>query len=284
MPEYFSRPEVGIGLDVDQLGRDPERGARSAHAALQRVADVELAPDAPEVPAGLLELDRRGPGDHGERPDPGEVGDHLLHQAVGEVRVVGIGAQVGERQHDDGLLRRGRGSLRGLQRRQELQHRPKPVRRDLGQRPLDGPSHRPRHAGAERGERRHRVEQLARQHRGDAGPGEGRLTRQQLVEDAGEAVLVGPGVDLAFAFGLLGTHVGGGPHAQPGPGQPVAGRDAHGPRDAEVRDQGVALREQDVLRLHVAMNQPFPVGVVERFAGLPHQAERLRLRGAGPRG
>ena len=24
------------------------------------------------------------------------------------------------------------------------------------------------------------------------------------------------------------------------------------------------------------MNQPFPVGVVERFAGLPHQAQRLR--------
>ena len=107
VPEYFSRPEVGIGLDVDQLGRDPERGARPAHTALERVADVELAPDAPEVPAGLLELDRRGPGDHGERPDPGEVGDHLLHQAVGEVRVVGIGAQVGERQHHDGLLRRG---------------------------------------------------------------------------------------------------------------------------------------------------------------------------------
>ena len=56
----------------------------------------------------------------------------------------------------------------------------------------------------------------------------------------------------------------------------VAGREARGTRDPEVRDQGVALREQDVLGLHVAMNQPLPVGVVERFAGLPHQAERLR--------
>ena len=84
--------------------------------------------------------------------------------------------------------------------------------------------------------------------------------------------MVGPGIDLAFALGLLGTHVGGGPHAQPRPGQPVVGRDARGPRDAEVRHQGVALGQQDVLGLHVAMNQPFPVGVVERFAGLAHQA------------
>ncbi len=170
------------------------------------------------------------------------------------------------------------GALRGLQGRQELQDGREPIRRDLGQRPLDGPSHRPWHAGAERGERRHRVEYLARQHREHVGSGERRLTRQQLVEDAGEAVLVGPGVDLALASGLLGTHVGGGPHAQAGLGQPAAGREARGARDAEVRDQGVALREQDVLGLHVAMNQPFPVGVVERFAGLPHQAEGLRHR------
>ena len=113
------------------------------------------------------------------------------------------------------------------------------------------------------------------------GSGEGRLTRQQLVEDAGQAVLVGPGIDLAVASGLLGTHVGGGPHAQAGLGQPVAGRDARGARDAEVRDQRMALGEQDVLRLHVAMDQPLRVGVVERFPGLPHQAQRLG-QGSGP--
>ena len=137
------------------------------------------------------------------------------------------------------------------------------------------------YAGAERGDRRDRVEELARQHRRKARPGEGRLARQQLVENAGETVLVGPGVHIALAFGLLGTHVGGRPDAEAGPGQLVAGRDARdarGPRDAEVRDEGVALREQDVLRLDVAMNQSFAVGIVERFAGLPHQAQRLRHR------
>jgi len=34
----------------------------------------------------------------------------------------------------------------------------------------------------------------------------------------------------------------------------------------------VALREQDVLRLHIAVDQPRAVGVVQRFSGLPHQA------------
>ena len=63
-----------------------------------------------------------------------------------------------------------------------------------------------------------------------------------------------------------------------GLGQPVAGRDAGGPRDAEVGDQRVALREQDVLGLHVAMDQPLPVGVVQRLADLPHQPQRLRHR------
>ena len=172
------------------------------------------------------------------------------HQAIGEVRVLGIGAQVRERQH-----------------------RPESVRRHLGQRALDGPSHRSRHARAKHGQRRHRSEDLLRQHGEHIRSAEGRLTRQQLVEHAGQAVLVCPRVHLAVASGLLGTHVGGGPHAEAGLGQPVAGRDARGARDAEVRDQRVALGEQDVLRLHVAMDQPLGVGIVERFPRLPHQAQ-----------
>ena len=114
-----------------------------------------------------------------------------------------------------------------------------------------------------------------RQHGEYVGSAEGRLTRQQLVEHAREAVLVRAGIHLAVAAGLLGTHVGGRSHAQAGPGQPVSGRDAGSPRDAEVGDQGVALREQNVLGLHVAVDQPFSVGVVQRLAGLAHQAQCL---------
>ena len=56
----------------------------------------------------------------------------------------------------------------------------------------------------------------------------------------------------------------------------VAGHDADCARDPEVRHQCVAAREQDVLGLHVAVDQALAVGVVERLAGLPHQAQRLR--------
>ena len=93
--------------------------------------------------------------------------------------------------------------------------------------------------------------------------------------------MIRPGIHLGLASDLLGTHVLGSAHAEAGLGQPVAGRDARGARDAEVRDQRVALREQDVFRLHVAMDQPLGVGVVERFPRLPHQAQRLR-QGSGP--
>src|SRR5437899_6394056 len=49
-----------------------------------------------------------------------------------------------------------------------------------------------------------------------------------------------------------------------GLGQPVAGRDSDCTRYPEVRHQGVALREQDVLRLHIAVDQPCSVSVVQR--------------------
>ena len=165
--------------------------------------------------------------------------------------------------------------------RQKLHHRRKAVRRDLGQRPLDGPSHRTRHAGAERGDRRDRGEELARQHRGEARPGEGRLARQQLVEDAGETVLVGPRVYVALAFGLLGTHVGGRPDAQAGAGQLVAGGEPAIPAARAMPKSATSAwpcESRTFSGLTSRWISALPVGVVERFAGLPHQAQRLRHR------
>jgi hypothetical protein len=129
---------VGVGLDVDELGRDPQGRSGSADAAFQGVADIQLAPDAPEIPVRGLELHRRGSGDHGQCPDSGEVGDHLLHEAIGEVRVVGIRTEVRERQDDDRLFRGRRRRIRGIQAGQELRHRAVAVSGGLGQRPLDG--------------------------------------------------------------------------------------------------------------------------------------------------
>jgi hypothetical protein len=77
---------------------------------------------------------------------------------------------------------------------------------------------------------------------------------------------------------LLGAHVGRGPHADADLRQPLAGCDAGGTRDPEVGHERMTLREQDVLGLHVAMDQPLAVRVVKRLAGLPHQAQGLRHR------
>ena len=127
---------------------------------------------------------------------------------------VGVGAQVRERQHHDGLAwarpAGASGASGASSGGQELQHVAKRSAGTLASARSMARRTEPGTSGAERRDRRHRIEQLPRQHRGHGGTGERRLTRQQLVEDAGEAVLVGPGIDLAVALGLLGAHVGGG--------------------------------------------------------------------------
>ena len=49
-------------------------------------------------------------------------------------------------------------------------------------------------------------------------------------------------------------------------------------RDAEVGKQGVTIREQNVLRLHVAMNEPLAVGEIETGADFLRDAQRVVQR------
>jgi hypothetical protein len=98
--------------------------------------------------------------------------------------------------------------------------------------------------------------------------GERHPAREHLVGHDPEGVDVGPAVDLAHGR-LLGSHVlrGAGDHA--GDGDPARALDDLG--DPEVHEVHPApLVEQDVLRLHVAMDDPLVVGVVE---GVRHPAE-----------
>ena len=46
-------------------------------------------------------------------------------------------------------------------------------------------------------------------------------------------------------------------------------------RDAEVGDHRLALMEQDVLRLDVAVDQAVGMGVVQRGGDLPHERDSL---------
>ena len=113
---------------------------------------------------------------------------------------------------------------------------------------------RGRHRGALGAERRRRL----RQHLGDDGlrdgAGEGRLAGEHLVGHGAERVDVAPRVDVALAHRLLGGHVGGRAERHAGLGHATAAGLLHGEGDAEVGDQRLAILQEDVLGLDVAMD------------------------------
>ncbi len=95
------------------------------------------------------------------------------------------------------------------------------------------------------------------------GSGERWLAAQHLEQDAAQAVDIGARVRGRSRHGLLGAHVPGCAHHDPGRRELLATRLADRPRDPEVQDHGLAAREQDVLGLDVAVDHPVPMGVVE---------------------
>src|SRR5581483_5326173 len=117
---------------------------------------------------------------------------------------------------------------------------------------------------------------------------EGGLAGQALVEDRSEREDVGRGPDALRVLRLLGREVAERPLERPvlRDGDALA-RARSAPREvlreAEVGDERHALaREEDVLRLHVAMDDPERVRLPERAREL--RAERHRLRdGERPR-
>ena len=99
------------GPHVDQMPDDPDPASGPPNAALEHVAHPELAPD-------LLHVDRPPPVseariacDHEQPAHPRQRRDDLLDDAVREILLLGIAAQVLERQHRD------RGPVRQRQRR-----------------------------------------------------------------------------------------------------------------------------------------------------------------------
>ena len=104
--------------------------------------------------------------------------------------------------------------------------------------------------------------------------GEGRPAGERLVEDHPQRVEVGAAVDRPAAR-LLRRQVRRGAELHPRPGE---GGVAEHLGDAEVgQQQAVVLGAQEhVLRLDVAVDDPAPVGVVERGRRLPQVLARLR--------
>jgi len=88
--------------------------------------------------------------------------------------------------------------------------------------------------------------------------------RKHLVRHASQRIHVAAAIDVSLPGNLLGAHIVRRPERQPGFGEAIASRGLHREGDAEIRDQGQAVLEEDVLGFDVAMNDATPVRVVER--------------------
>src|SRR5688572_14658211 len=86
---------------VDELGGDPYPIAGTPNRPLENRGDAELLANLPQASLGSLVTHRRRPADHFEPLDLSERGQDLLHDAVREILVGRIRAQVGERQDRD---------------------------------------------------------------------------------------------------------------------------------------------------------------------------------------
>ena len=125
------------------------------------------------------------------------------------------------------------------------------------------------------GERAGALGDHARHYRLGGGAGERRVAREHLVEHRAQGVDVGAGGDLALAHRLLGAHVVRRAERHAGLGHPAPAGLAGRERDAEVGDQRLAVVQQDVLGLDVAVDHAVAVGVVERRGHFGRDPDRV---------
>ena len=236
------RRERGRHLEL----RVPGDVGRAAEYERRRLAAAEHAAPQEERPGGDRQRRAGRRDDLARRPPPGRKRDRVPGRA-------------------------GRRRQRG----RELRRRREAVGREL----LRARSHRVfhvrRHGRPRVAHRRRRLGQHLGHDRLRGRPGERRLAGQHLVGHAAQRVDVAPGRDLALAHRLLGTHVVRRAERHPGLGHPAAARLARGQGDAEVGDQRLAVVQQDVLGLDVAVDHAVAVGVVERARHLGRDPERV---------
>ena len=89
-------PDVAAGLGVDQLHADADAIADAAHRALDDEAHVQFARDLRGVDGGPAIPERGRARSHGQQPPARELGDDVRGDAVAEVLLLRVAAQVGE--------------------------------------------------------------------------------------------------------------------------------------------------------------------------------------------
>jgi len=99
------RPDVIPGGRVDELGRDAYAVAATAHAALEHIAHAQLAADAANIVCAPLVGKRRIACDHHQPLKFRQCREQVLGDPVGEILLVGVIAEVVERQHGNSVIR-----------------------------------------------------------------------------------------------------------------------------------------------------------------------------------
>src|SRR5262249_1716612 len=101
-------PPLACFLGLDQAGVDAHALALGDDAALEQITYLELAADLPRVRAPALVGERGVAGDDGDSGQRvREIADEAVGDPVGQVVLLRIPAEIGERKDDD---RRGRRS------------------------------------------------------------------------------------------------------------------------------------------------------------------------------
>jgi hypothetical protein len=93
------RPQMRVGLGINELRVDADLFIRPLNASFEYISHAQLA-------ANLLCVDRFVPvgergiaRDHEHVLDPRQIGRQILGDPVGKVLLVGVVAEIGERQH-----------------------------------------------------------------------------------------------------------------------------------------------------------------------------------------
>ena len=98
-------PVVGLGpqmvadLCIDQLGADPDAAGDAAHAALRQVAHAQFRPMRDNVELAAAEAERRIARDDEKRLEARQLGDEIFRDAVAEILLLGIVAEIDEREN-----------------------------------------------------------------------------------------------------------------------------------------------------------------------------------------
>ena len=99
-------PKVIAGFGVDQLHVHPKPVAATLHRAFEHVADVQLAADLLEINRFAFVGECGVSADDERAADARQVRGQALGHAIDEIVLLGIAAEIGERQHNDGKTRR----------------------------------------------------------------------------------------------------------------------------------------------------------------------------------